>query len=362
MPRKLTEDAARKVMLEAGFNPQEPFTHGYMCWKSLCLKCNKISYPRYDFVKNGQKCEHCVKEEKKKETNIAIKDFKNAGFKPLGNYIDTKTPVKCLHICGGICYTNINSIRAGQKYCANCKPNALQKEENVLTGFLAVGVELLGKYISARDPVKAKCLTCGEIYFPVWGVVKQYNHRRCPKCYLIRNKISQEEVVNEFLRAGFELYGTYEQYSIPMECMHIECGKISEKSLQAIRIETGCIHCIDCSYKLDQPSLIYLIENQDLNALKIGVMNSDTQRLYHHKKYGWSFYASWQFETGRQALDFETEILRWMRQDKQLHPSVEPHLMPQNGHTETASLFEISLDEVERHIQQLVGEECLIAC
>jgi predicted GIY-YIG superfamily endonuclease len=119
---------------------------------------------------------------------------------------------------------------------------------------------------------------------------------------------------------------------------------------------------MDCSFKLDQPSLLYLIQNEDLNALKIGIMNSDTQRLYQHKKNGWGFYASWQFERGQQALDFETETLHWFRQVKGLRPAVEPHLMPQGGSTETASLFEISTQEVESYIQSLAGEECLIAC
>lgn len=53
------------------------------------------------------------------------------------------------------------------------------------------------------------------------------------------------------------------------------------------------------SVDVNKPSLVYLVENPTLQALKVGIMNSHSDRLKVHKRYGWLLRGVWQFESGR---------------------------------------------------------------
>ena len=53
MPAKLDPEVAKSVMITAGLMPLEPYLNSSTKWKSKCLKCGEIVFPKYTNIKQG---------------------------------------------------------------------------------------------------------------------------------------------------------------------------------------------------------------------------------------------------------------------------------------------------------------------
>jgi hypothetical protein len=51
---------ARKLMLDRGFEPLEPYKGAGVRWESKCVSCLKVSYPTYASTKDGHGCKFCA--------------------------------------------------------------------------------------------------------------------------------------------------------------------------------------------------------------------------------------------------------------------------------------------------------------
>jgi hypothetical protein len=59
--RRTDETTAIKFMLEADLQPLEPYSGNKIPWKSKCLKCAQIVYPRWNDVQKGHSgCNYCA--------------------------------------------------------------------------------------------------------------------------------------------------------------------------------------------------------------------------------------------------------------------------------------------------------------
>jgi hypothetical protein len=59
--KTFTQEEAKDSMLEAGFEPLEPYVHSETKWKVRCQKCKKICYPTLHNAKMGSGCPSCAK-------------------------------------------------------------------------------------------------------------------------------------------------------------------------------------------------------------------------------------------------------------------------------------------------------------
>ena len=59
--KKTDKSEVIQKMLRAGFEPLSPFEKTQSPWKSKCLKCGEISFPRYkDVIHGGTECKYCT--------------------------------------------------------------------------------------------------------------------------------------------------------------------------------------------------------------------------------------------------------------------------------------------------------------
>ena len=108
--------------------------------------------------------------------------------------------------------------------------------------------------------------------------------------------------------------------------------------------------CAPYGLDLRKPATLYLIEQPELRAAKIGIAESTSDRIDVHIRHGWRVIKVWQFKTGELAGRAENAVLEYFRDELKLPPFLRPADMPQGGFTETVSALTISIDEIERVI------------
>jgi len=89
-------------------------------------------------------------------------------------------------------------------------------------------------------------------------------------------------------------------------------------------------------FNKDSPANVYLIVNRELNAYKIGVTNTETERVTQRTREGWELLKVWPVESGRVAKSIEFVVLDLLRTFG-YDAIVDKSDMPQKGHTETFS-------------------------
>ena len=110
---------AEAKMLENGFRPLTPFIDTNRKWESLCLKCNKVSSPRYSQAIRGHDCPYCSGN--KVDEEDAINLMLQAHLKPQVPYKSALTKWKCECLkCHKIVYPKYASIQSGQLGCRYC--------------------------------------------------------------------------------------------------------------------------------------------------------------------------------------------------------------------------------------------------
>lgn len=124
------EDKAVKVMLEAGLQPLEPYKGAHANWKSIHIKCGRITKPRFIDInrsdsKKGLGCNYCGRKEvarklgKDEKEAIAVMMLSN--LQPLVPYKNaiTKWKCKCLK-CGTIVFPKYGTIQNRGGGCSTC--------------------------------------------------------------------------------------------------------------------------------------------------------------------------------------------------------------------------------------------------
>jgi hypothetical protein len=139
-------------------------------------------------------------------------------------------------------------------------------------------------------------------------------------------------------------------------CRCLICDTVLEPgpTLHNIRAgQGGCPTCAERGINPIKPGYLYLVVHNDHEALKWGIANME-QRVIQHTSQGWHIVARWDFEYTRDAWAIEREVKAWIR-GRGIPAALGPEQMKYRGHTETALLSDISIEEVRDHIVGLAG-------
>jgi predicted Zn-ribbon and HTH transcriptional regulator len=315
--RRTDELVAIEIMREIGkVEPLEPYAGQNAVWKSCCLVCQKIVYPRLSSIKsqNGLGCLNCANRargiSRRIPQSVVYEFLIKEGFIPLDSekFVDANTDIKCTHTCGSIVRTSYRKVLANKgRGNGSCRPCGSKKYADSNRFDIAI-----------IDKIYAK-----------------QNLRLATRKYL-----------------GM-------RYMHPTSCN--KCGWKWDTLPSKIALGHGCPVCSKGSFKPNSPAYFYLITHNEFGAHKVGIANiaktSLGDRFYHHKKQGWILVARWDSNSGEEIKVLEKEILRTLRKDMKVPPYLAKTDMPFGGWTETLSADAISVtklrDLIERKILDL---------
>ena len=350
---KVDEKDAIAFMKTVGFKTLEPYPGGNNIWKSECIKCKKITYPRYSSAIQGIGCKFCSN--RAVDPNDAVAAMKVRGFKTLEPFPGaTKSwSVQCI-TCRRKYKTTFHSLNSkkGCKYCAGVAVD----EVDLLKKLKDLKLLPLEKYQSAKTPWKCKCLICNHIVQPTWMRIKQ-GRGHCSYCS--QRRVDIPDALMFMKSIGLKPLVDFPGNNKPWLCKCLKCkAEVTPRWSDVRRGQGGCSNCADYGLNYQKPGYIYLMTNDKLQAHKIGIANSYKSRkfddrMYQHAKRGWVLYKKLNFTTVKEASEIETKVLKWLRIEVGLPFCLTPKHMPQGGHTETVDALEIDLAAIWAKVQQL---------
>lgn len=340
-------------MKKSGFHTLVPYPGGNTPWKSQCLKCKKITYPRYSITIQGIGCKYCSK--RAVDPKDAVAAMKKRGFKTLEPFPGAVAPwrVQCL-TCKKKFEVPFHSLstKNGCKYCAG----KVVDESDLLIRLKELRLKPIEKYQSAKVPWKCKCLVCNHIVQPTWNRIKQ-GRGHCAYCAQRRVDIP---VALKFMKSvGLKPLVDFPGSNKPWKCKCLVCGFDATPRWSDLQQgQGGCSNCADWGLNYQKPGYVYLITHEEFNAHKIGIANAYKSkkyddRMYQHEKQGWVLYKKANFQTVQKASDIETSVLKWLRMEVGLPAFLSLKQMPKGGHTETVDASEIDLPTIWAKVEQL---------
>jgi hypothetical protein len=116
----IPESVAIKIMIDAGVKPLVPYKKAKLKWKSRCVKCERVVYPRLADVKNGVKpCAFCSNRKADlKEVNALMRKHNLEPLEPYKSAL-SRWKCKCLK-CGNIVYPKYNNVQQESGGCSFC--------------------------------------------------------------------------------------------------------------------------------------------------------------------------------------------------------------------------------------------------
>jgi hypothetical protein len=340
-------------MKNSGFKTLIPYPGGNNPWKSQCLKCKKVTYPRYSMTIQGIGCKYCSK--RAVDPKDAVVAMKRRGFKTLEPFPGATIgwSVQCLK-CKKKYKTHFHSLNTlkGCKYCAGVSVEV----DDLLSRLKELNLKPLEPYQSAKIPWKCRCLVCNHVVQPTWSRIKQ-GRGHCAYCSQRRVDLP---MATKFMKSiDLEPLVEFPGGNKPWLCKCLKCkAEVTPRWSDLRSGQGGCSDCADYGLNYQKSGYIYLITNKKLQAHKIGIANSYKSRkyddrMYSHQKQGWTLFKKMSFKTVKQASDIETAVLKWVRMDIGLPIALTGKQMPQGGHTETVDASEIDLPTIWAKVEEL---------
>ena len=335
-------DAVAKMILSS-LQPLVKYPGASTPWLCKCLKCGEYVTPRRDSILSGQNgCLFCAG--RKWRSNEAEKKLKAANLAPLVKYpgFDSPWKSKCL-LCKKIVSPTLGTVLGGGscRYCAGkaTDPNDAMEmmKENGLTP--------LTNYPGANEPWKCRCNRCKKTVRPQYGKIANGEVTGCAYCS--KRRVDESDAVFIMKKAGLIPLEKYQSANTPWKSQCNKCKQIVMPRFATVQRGSGCRFCAPYGLDLNKPATLYLIEQPELRAAKIGIAESTSDRIDVHIRYGWKVLKVWQFNTGELAGRAETAVLSYFRDELKTCPFLRPADMPQGGFTETISRSSVSIDIVE---------------
>ena len=289
--------------------------------------------------------------------------MRKKGYEPIEPYKTARSPWKCrCLVCGRISkpsYWNTRNSNSKQKGCAICVGVKIDPNE-VKEKMLRAGLKTFGHYPGKDKPWKCRCLSCGTWVYPYWNNIRN-GAGGCGKCRYIKsgrsNRLPEKDAIARMLKAQLQPLEPYINKEIPWKCKCLQCENVTYPTLGNItKGQGGCGFCRETGLSYTDPAYLYLLVHEEFHSIKVGVSNFDSRpnRIKAHQTHGWKVIKVYEFKTGKTAELVESKVLRWLRLNKKLPPSVKPKQMPQGGFSETASLSGVGIIEINRKIQSLL--------
>jgi hypothetical protein len=350
--RKLNhESAAVDRMKDSGWEPLEPYPGSKVPWRCRCTDCGTEGSPMLQDLHRRKGCHTCsgwqrVTAERAAEVMIA------AGWRPVEDFPGPKAIWACVCITcgyrGNPQYARTNTHKTGCPVCAQravAKARLLEFEPAAVELMMSVQLQPLEPYPGSHEPWLCRCLLCGASVTSRHGSVASSGseHKGCPDCRReAMTSTMQERWAAEADRrvrsAGYTPLEPYPGIKRAWSCV-CRCGR--KTAIWTAGVDggsRGCRACTEYGFKLERPSVTYLLKHEGLAAIKVGVTAVGSTRLNVFRRHGWQAVHQEIFDTGFGALAAEKEILDWWRNDLGLPVWLSADDMPVRGSTETAEL------------------------
>ncbi len=346
-------DNALKKMKLANLLPLVEFTKSHEKWKSKCLMCNRLVFPTYNQIQQGNGgCKYCagkfVDGAEAKELMVS------KGLNPLEPFkkVNSRWKCKCL-ICGKIVTPTYNSIQQGNGGCKYCAGKVIEPKKAVAL-MKSFNLQPLVPFKNGHTKWKCKCLVCGRTVHPTYNYLHQGNG---PCGYCAGKIVDVKEAINIMKSAGLKPLEPYPGALERWRCECQKCGKIVTPRYSGIKKgQGGCRFCSEIGIDYTGPGFIYLMTHQILQAHKIGIGGSkrsrNRDRVIQHQKSGWSLYSRKDFETANEAFQIEQKVIEWLRQERKLDVFLSELEMPQGGFSETVDASEIDLVTIWKKVEE----------
>jgi hypothetical protein len=225
MPKAVTEHAARKVMLDAGFEPSTPYPGSKEPWPGVCLKCGQPGTPRYIEVRshNASPCQYCSGS--KVDEAVRIGRFMALDFSPSTPYPGNGTPVVV-------------------RPCRHC--SQIDTDDAVAVGMMLARDFLPSvPYPGSKKPWPGVCLKCGQPGSPNLKEVRHAGYSPCAYCRRVGSKkLDSAIVIGKFLAVGLEPLEAYPGSAAKWKCRCLNCGKDTyPRAANVMHKNSGCKHC-----------------------------------------------------------------------------------------------------------------------
>ena len=295
-----------------------------------------------------------------------------------GEYVNATTWVDCVHTCGEVNSLMATQIKSGivRIGCPSCREAQRSKwaiipEAQAVAEMKARGYTPIVPYPGTGHPWLCIHDECGREVSPTRSnlLASQGGCRICAdKNSGKRRRLPWAQVEKAFTDNGFTLMTSdYESSHKPMSCICNDCGKRNDISYSDVAGGHGCRYCNNRFFK-DKPTMVYLMNNSALKALKIGITlrkpakmkRGKHPRLREHERSGFRVVRTWNFDTGEPAWNIEQEVLRHWREELNAPQFVTAEQMCHHGRTccsgatETVSSRKVGLQRTIDHIDSLV--------
>lgn len=363
---KVNVELITKKMLKANLKPLEPYKSSEANWKSECMICGDIVSPAWDSIRSGQGgCKRCAYQKlgnaKRNDSDKAVEFMLSKNLQPLVPYKTNKTgwKSKCLK-CGHIVAPALKSIKHGQGTCEYCSGRKIDPEDAVKLMYKS-NLKPLEPFKKALSKWKCECLKCGEIVFPLYNTIQQ-GQGGCATCgseaTADKLRYTNEEASEVMRQGGYEPLEPYVSSETKWKCKCFKCGKQVYPTFHNINAGIGgCIYCAEIGFNHNKEGYLYIIFNNELDSIKIGIGNPDSRpdRIKSFLNTGWQLYKKYDFNLGNQAWKIEVQVLRWLRKDLKYPQHLTKNQMPKTGgHSETVSADSITLLEIQRKVEKLI--------
>lgn len=376
MVRRLTDDEADERFRAADWTPLEPYVGAGTPRRCLCNICGDEGTPRLSQLVRSRGCKKCGYEtvrrklqEQKTDLDKIEAIYAAAGVTPLEPWVNANMMrlVRC-NTCGfetRIRYAGIYSGQGGCRRCGRAKVAAKQLVpiEKVDAVFEACGLRPLTPYEGTNTPRQAECQTCGRTVAVRYNELRTGKRKGCRYCSYSAmgdaKRLSEEVADRVFLDAGVEPLEPYVGSTTPRLCRCMTCGREVSPSHNSLQNgQGGCKYCATVGLDRTAPGIIYLLRHESFQVLKIGVTTEAARRdrLDDHERHGWEVIHTWATDNGGDAETVETAVLRWWRFDLGAPEALQQDDMPQAGHTETAALVFVTVDDTVEIVNRFLLE------
>lgn len=342
------EAGAVERMEAAGWEPLEAYPGSDSEWRCRCMDCGVEGRPKLHGVGKAKGCRSCSG--RRHITKESTEDVMlNAEWRPTVPFPGPRSPWPCVCVkCGHESSPRYETTRSGKSGCRKCagQANGLARrqkfEPTAVAAMQAMQLQPLEPFPGSHKKWLCQCLRCDSLVRPSYANVSS-GGRGCEACRRraqgVAKKATYAAAAEAKLRAaGFNPVGAYPGMERPWPCI-CRCGRETAVWVsQTVEGDRGCRWCAEYGFKMAVPGVTYLLVNERLGAIKIGVTAVGSTRLRNLGRGGWEAVLVENFETGFEAVTVEKEILDWWREDLRLPAYLSSADMTYGGATETAEL------------------------
>jgi hypothetical protein len=342
------------AMKKRGFKTLEPFPGAVLPWKVQCNVCKKKFQTYFHSLKTTNGCKYCSGAVLDlKDIQVVLKKLR---LKAETDFPGSNVPwkLRCLR-CNRIVtptYSHLTRKDRNVGGCAYCSRVRVDMDE-IIEVMKMKKLKPIGIYVNGKTPWLCLCLKCGKEVQPRVSDLRS-GQSGCVYCAGV--KVDEKDAIKLATKNGFTPLVSYPGASVGWECICNVCGKVSKPNYTSMQQGMNrCKFCATGGFDFNKPAIIYLITNSKLGAHKIGVAGAakHNERLTKHAKQGWTLYKHREFKKGIDAFNLEGKILHWLRYQKNLPPYLSIEQMPQAGWSETVDASEIDLTTIWAKVEEL---------